>query len=275
MANAIKRYPLIQKTDCCKQYVRCAEGLRKNQLRVAKKQLIPSRSQTIVCAKVSNVLPVNTVGLCLGGRRVTSLGIIVARTSTHVINNKVYVNVLIMNVSEEPNTLYPRTKLGTFNLIDPSELVPLTTLDLKKHEEHVSEVKTSANIYPCSNIVCSDITTQTEEILSKVKLKTDHMSNSETAEITRLISDYYNIFQVDGGPRGRYSGVKHILFTHEITLQLSIGLIDNHHTFNGKYKNMLRVCWNKASLENLLVLGVSQFVWYQKRAFIPILCRFS
>ena len=102
-----------------------------------------------------------------------------------------------MNVSDDPITLYPRTKLGTFTLIEPRALVPFTTIDITEHEARVSQVKTSAE----NNQDQSD-KSGAKEILSKVKLNADYMSEAEMAEITRLIVDYSDIFQVENGPRG-------------------------------------------------------------------------
>ena len=51
------------------------------------------------------------------------------------------------------------------------------------------------------------------EIMSKVKLNENQLSKNEMSEITGLISDYVDIFQVEGGPIGHYSGVKHGIHT--------------------------------------------------------------
>ena len=58
----------------------------KSQIRVIEKQEIPPKSQSVVCAKLSNTFPYQTVGLCQGGRRVTALGILVANTASEVID---------------------------------------------------------------------------------------------------------------------------------------------------------------------------------------------
>ncbi|XP_072041155.1 uncharacterized protein [Amphiura filiformis] len=57
------------------------------------------------------------------------------------------------------------------------------------------------------------INPQVQEVMSKVKLNENHLSQNEMSEITGLISDYVDIFQVDGGPLGNYSGIKHEIHT--------------------------------------------------------------
>jgi hypothetical protein len=97
-----------------------------SQLRVIEKQEIPAHSQSIIGAKCSNQMPVNVMGLAQGGRHITSLGIMVANTTSMVLNNN-SVNILVMNVTNEPITLYPRTKLGAFTLIDPDHIQQFDT----------------------------------------------------------------------------------------------------------------------------------------------------
>ena len=52
-----------------------------------------------------------------------------------------------------------------------------------------------------------------EEVLSKVKCNSDQLTKDQESELKGLISEYVDIFQVEGGPRGHYSGVKHEILT--------------------------------------------------------------
>ena len=38
--------------------------------------------------------------------------------------------------------MYPRTKIGTFTLLDPKEIVPFTTMDIWENVENVSVINT-------------------------------------------------------------------------------------------------------------------------------------
>ena len=185
--------------DCASRTLRLA---KQSVIRVIEKQEIPPHTQSVVCAKLSNKLPLNTIGLCRGGRRISALGILIANTAASVQNNCTH--LLVMNATDEPITLYPRTKLGTFTLVDPHRIHSF--LDLE--ENHVNLVQTSSKD--------SDIDSKqnsVKEVLSKVNLNTNHMSDTEKADINGLLTDYIDIFQVKGGPTGNYSGVKHEINT--------------------------------------------------------------
>ena len=99
---------------------------KKSQIRVLEKQEIPPHSQSIVRAKISNKLPENTMGLCQGGRRITGIGILVANTTSSVIDNCAH--LLLLNATDDPITLYPRTKLGTFSLVLPKLVTPFSNV---------------------------------------------------------------------------------------------------------------------------------------------------
>ena len=58
-----------------------------SQLRIMEQIEIPAHSQTVLCAKLSNKLPVNVVGFGQGGRHVAAMGIMVANTTTVVLEN--------------------------------------------------------------------------------------------------------------------------------------------------------------------------------------------
>jgi hypothetical protein len=174
---------------------------KKSQLRVNEKQEIPARTQTIVCAKLSNRLPTNIVGLCQGGRRITALGVLIANTTSSVINN--CANVLVMNTTDEPITLHRRTKLGVFTIIDPTLVCPFVTT--------VSTKVDKVTIDSCNESVNPVV----KDILSKVNLNTDNMSENEVLGITELLTEYIDVFQTEGGPRGNYSGVKHEIHTKD------------------------------------------------------------
>ena len=174
---------------------------KRSQIRVLEKQEIPPHTQSVVCAKLNNRLPVQTIGLCQGGRRVTALGILVANTVSSVIDQCAH--LVVMNTTDEPIILYPRTKLGTFTLIESEKIVPFPNLK----EEFVNEIHSSP-------IDSNEDDPRLQEVLSKVSVNTDHLSSSEMCEITNLFSEYIDIFKVEGGPHGNYSGVEHEIKTN-------------------------------------------------------------
>ncbi|XP_072045952.1 uncharacterized protein [Amphiura filiformis] len=106
---------------------------KRSNLRVIERQEIPPHSQSVVRARLSNNLPKGTIGLCQGGRRVTALGVLIANTVSSVqhITNKssCSTQLLVLNTSNEPIVLYPRTKLGTFTLVNNSEIIHFTDID--------------------------------------------------------------------------------------------------------------------------------------------------
>ena len=169
---------------------------KRSQIRVLEKQEIPPHTQSVVRAKISNKLPVQTVGLCQGGRRVTALGILVANTVSSVDDQCAH--LVVMNTTDEPIILYPRTKLGTFTLIESEKVVQFPNLN----EELVNEIHESP-------VDSNDNDPRLQEILSKVSLNTDHLSTSEVNEITNLFHEYIDVFKLEDGPHGNYSGVKH------------------------------------------------------------------
>ena len=107
--------------------INCAERTltldKISQLRVIEKQEIPAHSQSIIRAKLSNKIPVNVIGVGQCGRHVTALGIMVANTTSIVLENNC-VNILVMSSTDETITLYPRTNLGTFTVINPDLIQP-------------------------------------------------------------------------------------------------------------------------------------------------------
>ena len=104
---------------------------------------------------------------------------------------------------DEPIILYPRTKLGTFTLMESEKIDPFPNLK----EEFVNEIHSSP-------IDSKDEDPRLQEVLSKVSVNTDHLSSSEMSEITNLFNEYIDIFKVEGGPHGDYSGVKHEIKTN-------------------------------------------------------------
>lgn len=88
--------------------------------------------QSIVRAKISNK-PVQTVGLCHGGRRITTLGVLVANTVTSVDNQ--CARLVVTNTTDEPTILYPGTKLGTFTLVESEKVVPFPNLNKEIDDE--------------------------------------------------------------------------------------------------------------------------------------------
>ncbi len=112
-------------------------------------------------------------------------------------------HLVVMNTTDEPIILYPRTKLGTFIVIESESVVPFPNLN----DDLVNEI----NSPPVDS---KDDDPKLQEILSKVSLNTDHLSASEVTEITDLIRDYIDIFKVEGGPHRNYSGVQHEIKTN-------------------------------------------------------------
>jgi len=183
--------------DCGKSKLKLK---KRSQIRVMEKQEIPPHTQSVVRAKISNKLPVQTVGLCQGGRRITALGILVANTVSSVDEHCAH--LVVMNTTDEPIILYPRTKLGTFTLIESEKVVPFPNLNEELNNEvHVQHVDSN------------DDDPRLQEILSKVSLNTDNLSPSEVTEITDLFREYIDVFKVENGPHGNYSGVKHEIKT--------------------------------------------------------------
>ena len=178
-----------------------------SQIRVIEKQEIPPKSQSVVCAKLSNKFPYQTVGLCQGRRRVTALGILVANTASEVIDNKGNINLLVMNITDEPIILYFRNKLGIFTLFDYNSIQPFTTLE----SNVINNVNTPSvvELNQLDNIDDPVV----KEILSQVNLNTDHMSPPEIVQIKQLLAQYKDIFQTSNSPRGQYSGIKHEIHT--------------------------------------------------------------
>ena len=186
---------------------------KKSQIRVLEKQEIPPHTQSIVRAKLSNKLPVNSIGLCQGGRRITALGVLVANTTSSVIDNCAH--LLVMNATDDPITLYPRTKLGTFSRVLPKLVTPFSSVTCEKVNNVNTSSKESSKIDQMKNNMepKDTVNPQVQEVMSKVKLNENHLSKNEISEMTGLISDYVDIFQVDGGPLGNYSGIKHEIHT--------------------------------------------------------------
>ncbi len=171
-----------------------------SQLRVVQKQEIPAHSQSIIHAKLSNKIPVNVMGVGQGGRQIAALGIMVANSTSVVLeNNCAY--ILVMNATNEPIILYPRTKLGTFTLIDPSRV------------QHFDKEDDSVDLVNFSNEVDDSVDPRVKEVLTKVNVNTDHLSKEQETGLKDLLSEYVDVFQVEGGPRGHYAGVKHEIFT--------------------------------------------------------------
>jgi hypothetical protein len=185
--------------DCASRKLRLA---KQSKIRVLEKQEIPSHTQYVVCAKLSNKLPLDTIGLCHGGRRVAALGILIANTASSVQNNCTH--LLVMNTTDEPITFYPRTKLGTFSLVDSHIIHSFPDLE----ENYVNLVLASP--------VDSDVNSKqnsVKEVLSKVNLNTQHITGTDKSEINGLLTEYIDLFQVKGGPTGNYSSVKHTINT--------------------------------------------------------------
>ncbi len=173
---------------------------KRSQIRVLEMQEIPPHTQSVVRAKLSNRLPENTIGLCQGGRRVTALGILVANTVSGINDNCAH--LVVMNTTGEPIFLYPRTKLGTFTLVNNNQVISFPDLNDPEHEINV------VNSFPKSSKTNLN-DPRVKEVLSKINLDTSHLSPSEISDLTELIAEFIDICQIDGGPRGNYSGVQH------------------------------------------------------------------
>lgn len=186
---------------------------KKSQLRVVNRQEIPPRSQSVVRARISNKLPRDIVGLCQGGRRVTALGVLVANTISPIDKTSCATNksccttkLLVMNVTDEPIILYPRTKLGTYTLVNDSDIFPFIDIDNSVVDEQVSSID-------ANNVNNTPDTKVRDEILSQVHMNTEKMTTSESEMLRNLISEYADVFQTKNGPRGRYTKIEHSIRT--------------------------------------------------------------
>jgi citrate lyase gamma subunit len=130
-----------------------------------------------------------------------------------------------MNTTDEPVVLYPRTKLGSFGLVDPHKIHSVSDLDDGGIDvKHASSVESNVKKKP------KVIDHVVKEILSKVHLNTSHMSTAEKSEIEGLLSEYVDIFQVKGVLREITQALS-MLFIHLITLPLGQDPIDKLHIY--------------------------------------------
>lgn len=187
------------KIDCAKRTVSL---YKVSQLRVINKVDIPPHSQSIISAQCTRQLPMHITGVARGGRIVTSLGLMVANTVSMVLEDS-YVNVLVMNVTDEAITLRPRTKLGNFTIIDPNYIEDFGYID----------GTCSVNSVDVSNSHDSNDGHHVNEILTKVNIDSDQLSLKQQSDLNDLLSEFVDVFQVEGGPRGYYDGVKHEILT--------------------------------------------------------------
>ena len=97
-----------------------ASSARKNQLRTCTEITVPPRSQSLCEVRIKNYLPSGVIGHCHGGRNIQNIGLVVANTisSSRMTDFGTKVTVMVMNPSEVPVTIFPRTKIGTFNIVE-------------------------------------------------------------------------------------------------------------------------------------------------------------
>ncbi len=185
---------------------------KKSQLRVIEKQEIPPHTQSVVRARVSNNLPNDTMGLCQSSRRANSLGVVVANCVSPIepVANKRYstTKLLVLNPTDEPIVLYPRTKIGSYTIVNHDEIFPFTDIDESVSEEvqvPVTSLSVDAN--------CSSESKVCDEILSQINIQDSKLSGEESQKLTNLITEYADIFQTKEGPRGKYTKIEHVIRT--------------------------------------------------------------
>ena len=171
---------------------------RKNQLRIIKQVDIPARSQTVFYARVKNFVPPGIIGQCNTGRNVQSLGVLIANTISVTQTSKSGSNVIVlaMNLSDNPVTLYPRTKIGTFHIVDSSDITDLTNFDNSLEE---CEIKIE-NCFECDG--------SSDEILKKVDIEAS-LSQDQNGQLSSLFNEYSDIFQTKDSKPGFYDKVRH------------------------------------------------------------------
>ena len=174
---------------------------RNNQLRIKDEVIILKQSQSLITVNCSTNLPSGVVGLAQGGRNLNSLGLMVANTVTKTMkDNKV--NVLLMNPTVNDITLFARTKLGMFTLIDPEGV------EIFDNTMGSIEVN-SVNVHNKESV--SD--EKFGEILSQIKINSDSLTSKENQELKQLISEFQDVFKTKHDSNGNYSGVEHEILT--------------------------------------------------------------
>jgi hypothetical protein len=64
-----------------------------------------------------------------------------------------------------------------------------------------------------SNVNNCSVDPRVKEVLTKINLNTDQLSNDQESKLKDLFTEFVDVFQIEGGPRGHYSGVKHEILT--------------------------------------------------------------
>ena len=79
-----------------------------------------------------------------------------------------------MNITSEPIFLYPRTKLGTFTLVNHDKVIAFPDLN-DNDSDNVVNVLNSSSLRSKTNLDDPRV----KEILSKLNFNTDHFSTSD------------------------------------------------------------------------------------------------
>jgi len=185
------------KINCAKRIVTLNKN---NQLRIKDEVIIPKQSQSVITVNCNTSLPSGVIGLVQGGRNFNSLGLMIANTVTKVIGRD-KVNVLLMNPTVNDVTLFARSKLGMFTIIDPDKVEIFDNTMGSTEINHVNSHKESVSDEKFG------------EILSQININSDTLTRKENQELKQLISEYQDVFKTKDDPNGNYSGVEHEILT--------------------------------------------------------------
>ena len=94
-----------------------------------------------------------------------------------------------MNSTSDPIVLLPRTKLGVFTLINPDRVDIFDTGEVN----NVDLVNSS-----CSRNTFDD--PHVKEVLSKVKLNSEHLTIEQESSLKNLLANYGRCFSSSGWP---------------------------------------------------------------------------
>ena len=173
---------------------------RKNQLRTCTEITVPPRSQSLCEVRIKNYLPSGVIGHCHGGRNIQNIGLVVANTisSSRMTDFGTKVTVMVMNPSEVPVTIFPRTKIGTFNIVEENNISVLTNFDKIEPNTNIS--------HEVTNPQCSF---SGQEVLDKINISSSSINLTQQQQLKALINSYADVFETAKSPRGFYDKVEH------------------------------------------------------------------
>ena len=175
----------------------------KNQLRTTSKITIPPLSQTVCKVRVKNSLPSGTIGHCHGGRNIQNIGLVLANTIScsrfsPYINGST-VTVMVLNLSINSITLFPRTKVGTFTVVhDLSHFANIDDTDINNIDIQTME---------------SPLLSETQEVLENVNISSSNLKLSQQKQLESLLTNFVDVFETKNSPHGYYDKVKHKIDT--------------------------------------------------------------